>query len=198
MWRSCAPRQQCERDRLVGLVFGKRRGGVVLDVPQHALQDAADGPCRRAFAVEANDLGHEVEASLDGPTYIAGGDSVFPARVQRGKEVEARIAGERSGIDRQPRSSRVIGPGSEDVPLAEISVQEAIPWFGEDLAQRCRALDEQRALRCPNLFSRNLDGKLTRGTVMLAHEDPFGRDRVVTRYAPAWNPLREAALGCRR
>ena len=142
----CAPRQQCARDRLVGLVFGEPRGGVVLDVPQHALQDAADGPRGRSFAVEANDLGHEVEASLDGATYIAGGDGVFPARVQCGKEVEARIAGERSGIDRQPRFSRVIGSGPEDVPLAKIPVQEAIPWFGEDLAQRCRALDEQRTL----------------------------------------------------
>ena len=83
--------------------------------------------------VQANDLGHEVEPSLDGTTYIASGDGVVPAVVQRHKEVEARIAGERSGIDRQPRFSRILGSGREDVPRAEIPVQEAIPWFGQDL-----------------------------------------------------------------
>ena len=98
--------------------------------------------------VEANDLGQEVEASFDGTTYIAGGDGVVPAAEQGGKDVEARIAGHGVGIDRQPRSSRIIGFGREDVgPGAEVPVQEAIPWFGEDLAQRSRASDEQRALQ---------------------------------------------------
>jgi tRNA pseudouridine38-40 synthase len=144
----CIVHEAAWRDRPGGLVFGERPDGVVLDVPEHARQDAPKGPCRRARPVEANNFGHQVEAPQDGMTYVAGGDGVVPAALQRGKEVEARIAGDRVRIDRQPRSSRIIGRGREDVPPgAEVPVQEAIPWFGEDLAQRSRASDEQRALQ---------------------------------------------------
>lgn len=74
-------------------------GVVVLDVPQHVLQDAGERPRCRAISIEADDLGHQVEPSAHRASRIARRDRLCPSVVQRSQEGEARIARHGIGID---------------------------------------------------------------------------------------------------
>src|SRR5689334_461671 len=78
-------------------------GAAVLDVPEGVLEEPSHRPGTRACAVQAEDVGHGVEAPGD----LVGVEAV----VEGGPEVESGVAGEGLGVDGEPGGA----VGGEDV-----------------------------------------------------------------------------------
>ena len=102
------------------LPLGRADGGRVVQGPHHVDQLADDHPVPRPLWVESGGVGGRRHPCTYGLADRSGCQHLVPAVPQQRRDLETRVAGQRFGIDHQPR----FPVGGQHIEIMQVAVQE--------------------------------------------------------------------------